>query len=824
MIFIEDAIIQQTHVLQGKHITKSKLTNILDRFGHECLLILDGLDECALGQNSDVLKMIKGSKFMNCNILLTSRPHSTGEFERYFDTIISVEGFTRSEARKFASRIVSDQKKVENILNFNPAGERSNRPVHNVPILLSFLCLLVREEDNIDFTDKTISMGEIYFRMVTCLYKKFTSRKKITFQMDMLLQVLKSLGKLALDTLLSANPLLKRSEIIEQVGEEVFEYGLLIGEDSFTLTRDMTVDILVTFPHRSLQEFLGAYFLIVSLDEVGLLYRSNIYYKIFSNSLFLQFCFWFLEKSDEISLSSEQKQRASKLLSSYVVGQVDSVKIDLNEIVKIFQTLKIHGNDFVLDMLVEILKDCRKMKHLKIDSGSMARKIMSFLEPVFKSLKSLEISTNDKETGVNELIATDEVNVNDIHVFLTVRNVCSDFEILNQIFDNCVNSNKKLFLHIDYKPKHLKLTKMLHKTVKGLDLEGHNPTVSHNGSQEFVNLTRLALSRLAIKDVQLNRFPQLTHVSLSKCYTENENCLLSLLLRSECLNLKHLDLSDLSDMSKAVEFLGNVNEDLHASNVPNLESLALSLESFPVAVFDKMTQRKWRQLRRFKLQDIDENIYNVFVTALNDKKFVNLVELCLYFKTLKAVNIDVLDLDRLPCLRYLTLHKIITSAGQIKRFGKNVAEHKLKKLDIIHYPGLRGELLRLLTPEFQSLRSLSLSHCQLNSSDLKSLNEANMSGRLPRLRHVDLSHNDLRESLSILLAHPFPLLNTLILIRCSLNVDNMQCLARARFQGMLPRIKLLNVAENFEYRYNPLELLTVDPETQDKVTWKNYNI
>ena len=35
---------------------------------------------------------------------------------------------------------------------------------------------------------------------------------------------------------------------------------------------------------------------------------------------------------------------------------------------------------------------------------------------------------------------------------------------------------------------------------------------------------------------------------------------------------------------------------------------------------------------------------------------------------------------------------------------------------------------------------------------------------------------------------------------------------------MLPRIKLLNVAQNFD---NTLELLTVDPETKDKVTWKN---
>ena len=143
---IENVILQQNPPLEGKHLTKKEMTEILDYLGNECLLILDGLDECSHEYSEDVLKIVMGSKFLKCNILLTSRPHSTLKFERYFDTIVSVEGFTRSEAGKFASRIVPSEKKVEDILNFNPSGEKSDRSVHNVPILVSFLCLLVRED------------------------------------------------------------------------------------------------------------------------------------------------------------------------------------------------------------------------------------------------------------------------------------------------------------------------------------------------------------------------------------------------------------------------------------------------------------------------------------------------------------------------------------------------------------------------------------------------------------------------------------------------------------------------------------------------------
>ena len=60
---IEDAIMWQNPILEGLHVTKVKLTSILERLGPECLLILDGLDECAHGQNTQVHKIITGAKF-----------------------------------------------------------------------------------------------------------------------------------------------------------------------------------------------------------------------------------------------------------------------------------------------------------------------------------------------------------------------------------------------------------------------------------------------------------------------------------------------------------------------------------------------------------------------------------------------------------------------------------------------------------------------------------------------------------------------------------------------------------------------------------------
>ena len=70
---IENVIVDKTYGLKGLNITPGQVKTILERFGSICLLILDGLDEHAQGQNSDVWKVIRGEKYLHCNIIVTSR-------------------------------------------------------------------------------------------------------------------------------------------------------------------------------------------------------------------------------------------------------------------------------------------------------------------------------------------------------------------------------------------------------------------------------------------------------------------------------------------------------------------------------------------------------------------------------------------------------------------------------------------------------------------------------------------------------------------------------------------------------------------------------
>ena len=181
---------------------------------------------------------------------------------------MSVQGFTQDCARKYAFRILQDDNQVQHILDFNPASSRwDNRSLFMVPILLSFMCFLAKKEDIISLLSKSEQKGFIYYRMIRCLYVSFVEKRKSKFDQSDFIKAMKSVGKLAWETLMSGNPMFRKEEVIREVESDVFEWGLLIGDEDTESLSDETADILVTFAHQSIQEFFGAFYFILSLSE-----------------------------------------------------------------------------------------------------------------------------------------------------------------------------------------------------------------------------------------------------------------------------------------------------------------------------------------------------------------------------------------------------------------------------------------------------------------------------------------------------------------------------------------------------------------------------
>ena len=194
---IENVIIQQTPGLEEIGVSPQKLKRILEIFGNKCLIILDGLDEHAFGSNDDISNIIQGQKLLQCQLIATSRPHSTRDIESYFQTVVNIRGFTKFCAKEFTSKLLFDPEKELSVLEFAPYPSAGYDPWYKCPILLSFLCILVRDDD-INLKEKTIPLGEIYAKLLRSLNKKFALRKGIEYQTIQFIQMLQNLEKLHL--------------------------------------------------------------------------------------------------------------------------------------------------------------------------------------------------------------------------------------------------------------------------------------------------------------------------------------------------------------------------------------------------------------------------------------------------------------------------------------------------------------------------------------------------------------------------------------------------------------------------------------------------
>ena len=295
---LENAIIEQTPALEAMGTSPKRLKRILETFSDKCLIILEGLDEHALGSNEDVLKIIQGRKLLNCGVIVTSRPHSTKEIQGYFPMVVNIQGFTSSSAEQFAKTFLDDQEKVLAVLQFSSYPSKEYPRWYQCPILLSFLCILIREED-INLNKNTVTLGEIYTRLFRCLYKKFTLRKGIEFHTVEFIHTLQRMGKIAFKTLTSGSTP-ERRDLIEELGGDVFDYGIVVGHEDTELTVDGKISI--TFLEKGMKDFLGAFYFINMLDNgeslEELLGHNQENPVITSNPLFLQFCLWLLKKSE----------------------------------------------------------------------------------------------------------------------------------------------------------------------------------------------------------------------------------------------------------------------------------------------------------------------------------------------------------------------------------------------------------------------------------------------------------------------------------------------------------------------------------------------
>ena len=135
------------------------------------LLILDGLDEIDIRHHPEVDEILKGRKYKNCNVFVTSQPHAARKYENKMSSVVEIQGFSKAQAEKYVGHFLEDEDKRK---FFRQLGAKNMNEMYKSPMILQALVMLFRE--NRDFPE---TLQAIYDKLHFFLEKTCVEHKRI---------------------------------------------------------------------------------------------------------------------------------------------------------------------------------------------------------------------------------------------------------------------------------------------------------------------------------------------------------------------------------------------------------------------------------------------------------------------------------------------------------------------------------------------------------------------------------------------------------------------------------------------------------------------
>ena len=784
---------------------------MLDQFSDRCLIIFDGFDEF-YSKNEDVLKVLRGQKLLNCNIIVSSRPHSVEDIEEHFHTIVKIQGFSEDYARTYASKLLREKDKLDAVIKFNFRNFVIGSDTFTCPMLLLFICILVNS-DEIDLRKNEVPLGEIYWRLLRCIYSKYRVRKGKEFHLKDFIQVLRKIGHLAFKAFESKQAWFQKSEIVTLLGEDAFEYGLLIGHEDFRLVGHETADVVVTFAHRSIEQFLGA-FHITQRFAAG----DSVSTSLLVESIMFHFCIWLIIENDTNVVTD--KTRAFSLLQANTNMSLDAPVLDFSILESLSSVLSFRDafkrkDATVIKFLEYSLSHCYRIQHLTLSTADPISNVLQSLRlsgPLPVQLKSIHI--------IDDFYTIRDMPLGSIrHQFMTSSGTtiilrassCAEVERLvgetSWLLGNpsVVLLTKFMDLEPSFDLSLVPLRRISQLCITREPRGGIGGRVALTATRDLQYspvLTRLSFSDVMITPsvfqalataMRREYIPRLTHLSFIGCTAAPPAGSVSLLFKTPRpllltnlnLNLGCLATKDLQPLFTFVRFQENEWHNKVTSLTLNFGDAMDELlhPVTPLWTLDRfqkcvkwrreiddtllhMLQRPLNGIETLWLHDINKEEYKIVAKAANGGRIPDLTELGITMwkfvehhakaeilpgtrddaaSTIEVIQVDeveYLDPINVPSITHLTLHRFICSVQHLYMVTKSKILTQLKKLDISHSSGITGTLSILLCHSFPSLNTLILSDCGLNPQDLNSLAKSSAKGRLPELKHLDISHND----------------------------------------------------------------------------------
>ena len=232
------------------------------------LLVFDGYDEYRTGSvaetqfgprsTSPICEIFHRNELRDCTFLVTTRSSRAGELLEFCpDKHAEITGFGGKDQLDFMERVLDSRSQAEQLLGFLLKKEVLG--LARVPLLNLFFCLLFRQEK-----EKLIKVDKrktpLYRAIIRCIFHH--SKKRLSpaeVKGEDYQEILPEIGKVALESLLKGSQAFECHQLSENVrGEKSVMVGLLQLAEKGASPEPTEI---VSFIHKSIQEYLAAWFI-----------------------------------------------------------------------------------------------------------------------------------------------------------------------------------------------------------------------------------------------------------------------------------------------------------------------------------------------------------------------------------------------------------------------------------------------------------------------------------------------------------------------------------------------------------------------------------
>ena len=251
-------IISASHIFADEDTAmKDGLLSYITHNQDKVLLVFDGYDEYRFGSNSEIFEIFKRNKLRNCCVLITTRISKADELKEFKDVHAEITGFSGEDSHSFMVRMLGD--KIQANALYRHLCKRNLNDLSRVPLLLLFFCTLWKKGSAQSFPD---SKTKLYVAIVQYVLDHNESKcSPANFRkVEDFKEILAEIGKVALECLLKDDHVFEYDQLSHaiRICEESRIIGLLqVSEYS----ENLRPAGMVSFIHKSIQEFLAAWYI-----------------------------------------------------------------------------------------------------------------------------------------------------------------------------------------------------------------------------------------------------------------------------------------------------------------------------------------------------------------------------------------------------------------------------------------------------------------------------------------------------------------------------------------------------------------------------------